>query len=96
MTKEEKIMFYAAANLRCADCPYKRECHNKATYTECMIFLRDKLTKAIRRSTISDLYTELDGLLENRQIKESEELRNGIILARLELLDYVRKKTENE
>ena len=97
MTREEKVLFFAACYLHCADCPYNCKCEKNFDVNHCLHVLRKKFENAFKEKLLSSLYNELDYALESRQEKEYElERKNGLILARLELLDYFRKKTNNE
>lgn len=91
----DKILSCVAEYLNCSECPYETECE-KSNIPECADVLNIEIKKELRESLLKNIYLELDKALEKRQIKEPDELKNGIILARLELLDYVRKRTDNE
>lgn len=96
MSKLGNICRFLSKYLLCNECPYQKSCTSTETTLGCAEFLESEIYRSAIFAVYSDFYTEMDKILETRAEKEPLERQNGIILARLELLDYIRKKTNNE
>ena len=96
MSELEKLCRFLSEYLMCNECPYQKLCTSKKSYLGCAEFLKSRIYRTAIIEVYRDFYTELDKILEIRGEKESLERQSGILLARLELLDYIRKKTANE
>lgn len=96
MRNPDNIYRFLSLYLTCDECPYQGICESKESYLGCAEFLKDRIYRTALMNIYSDFYTELDKILEIRAEKEPLERQNGLLIARLELLDYIRKKTANE
>lgn len=92
----DKICRFLWLNLNCDECPYQKRCVETESPLSCTEFLKNGIYRTVLIDVYSDFYTELDKILETRAQNEASEVQNGLLLARLELLDYIRKKTKNE